>query len=298
MIDTRRSAAIIDGRARARKVLEDVKSQARKWKAKSGVVPGIAVVIVGDNPASAIYVASKEKTAKECGFHSRIETRPATASTSEILDLLGELNVAPDIHGILVQLPLPTHIDAGKVIQAISPGKDVDGFHFVNVGRLATGAVDGAIVPCTPAGAILLIGDILGPDLSGRRAVVLGRSNIVGKPMANLLLAANATVTVAHSRSHDLAALCREADILVAAVGRPELVRGHWIKPGAVVIDVGINRVQTGEGRRAGLVGDVAFEEAQSVAGAITPVPGGVGPMTIAMLMANTLNAAIRGGMG
>ncbi len=252
------------------------------------------MVIVGEDPASQVYVASKSRKAKECGFHSLQHTLPADTSEAELLRIIGGLNVDPAINGILVQLPLPAHIDSGRVIQTIAPEKDVDGFHFINVGKLGTGELDTAFVPCTPAGSMLLIERVRGKDLSGLNAVVVGRSNIVGKPMANLLLAANCTVTIAHSRTKDLPALARTADILVAAVGRPEMVRGDWVKPGATVIDVGINRVPApdkGEGKTR-LVGDVAFGEAVKLAGAITPVPGGVGPMTIAMLMANTVASA------
>jgi methylenetetrahydrofolate dehydrogenase (NADP+)/methenyltetrahydrofolate cyclohydrolase len=251
-------------------------------------------VIVGEDPASQVYVANKSRTAKECGFHSVQHTLPADAAEADLLKLIGELNADPAIHGILVQLPVPDHIDSGKVIQAIAPEKDVDGFTFVNVGKLGAGEAETAFVPCTPAGSMLLIERVRGKDLSGLNAVVIGRSNIVGKPMANLLLAANCTVTVAHSRTKDLAALARTADILVAAVGRPEMVKGDWVKPGATVIDVGINRIpapEKGEGKTR-LVGDVAYAGASEVAGAITPVPGGVGPMTIAMLMANTVASA------
>lgn len=264
--------------------------------AATGVVPGIAVVIVGEDPASQVYVASKSRKAKECGFHSVQHDLPETASEQELLNLIEGLNNDPAIHGILVQLPLPGHIDSGRVIQTIAPEKDVDGFHFINVGKLGTGEVETAFVPCTPAGAMIMIERVHGRDLSGLNAVVIGRSNIVGKPMFNLLLAANATVTVAHSRTKDLPAIARNADILVAAVGRPQMVKGDWVKPGATVIDVGINRIpapERGEGKTR-LVGDVDFAEAEKVAGAITPVPGGVGPMTIAMLMANTLTAACR----
>ena len=222
------------------------------------------MVIVGEDPASQVYVASKGKKAKECGFHSVQHTLPADTSEAELLELIGDLNADPAIHGILVQLPLPGHIDSGKIIQTIAPEKDVDGFHFINVGKLGTGELETAFVPCTPAGSMLLIERVRGKDLSGLNAVVVGRSNIVGKPMANLLLAANCTVTIAHSRTKDLPALARTADILVAAVGRPEMVKGDWVKPGATVIDVGINRVpapEKGEGKTR-LVGDVAFAEA------------------------------------
>ncbi|HMM65165.1 MAG TPA: bifunctional methylenetetrahydrofolate dehydrogenase/methenyltetrahydrofolate cyclohydrolase FolD [Mesorhizobium sp.] len=287
-------AEVIDGKSVAADVVARVKSLVADLAANGGTKPGLAVVIVGEDPASQVYVASKSRTAKECGFLSVQHTLPEETGEADLLRLIGDLNADPAIHGILVQLPLPRHIDSGKVIQAIAPEKDVDGFHFVNVGKLGTGELATAFVPCTPAGSMLLIERVRGKDLSGLNAVVLGRSNIVGKPMANLLLAANCTVTVAHSRTKDLPALARTADILVAAVGRPEMVRGDWIKPGATVIDVGINRVpapEKGEGKSR-LVGDVAYAEAEKVAGAITPVPGGVGPMTIAMLMANTVASA------
>jgi len=287
-------AEVIDGKSVAADVVARVKSLVADLAANGGTKPGLAVVIVGEDPASQVYVASKSRTAKECGFLSVQHTLPAETSEAALLKLIGDLNHDASIHGILVQLPLPAHIDAGNIIQAIAPEKDVDGFHFINVGKLGTGELETAFVPCTPAGSMLLIERARGKDLSGLNAVVLGRSNIVGKPMANLLLAANCTVTIAHSRTRDLPALARTADILVAAVGRPQMVRGDWIKPGATVIDVGINRIaapEKGEGKTR-LVGDVAFEEAEKVAGAITPVPGGVGPMTIAMLMANTLVSA------
>lgn len=287
-------AHIIDGKAVGEEVADKVKRLTAEFVAASGVTPGLAVVIVGEDPASQVYVASKSRKAKECGFHSVQHTLPADTPEADLLELIGELNADPAIHGILVQLPLPAQIDSGKVIQAIAPEKDVDGFHFINVGKIGAGALETAFVPCTPAGCMLLIERVRGKDLSGLNAVVVGRSNIVGKPMASLLLAANCTVTIAHSRTRDLPALARTADILVAAVGRPEMVRGDWVKPGATVIDVGINRIpapEKGEGKSR-LVGDVAYAEAAEVAGAITPVPGGVGPMTIAMLMANTLAAA------
>lgn len=289
-------AQLIDGTKLAEDVVSTVKTETEKLVAATGVVPGIAVVIVGEDPASQVYVASKSRKAKECGFHSVQHDLPETASEQELLNLIEGLNNDPAIHGILVQLPLPGHIDSGRVIQTIAPEKDVDGFHFINVGKLGTGEVETAFVPCTPAGAMIMIERVHGRDLSGLNAVVIGRSNIVGKPMFNLLLAANATVTVAHSRTKDLPAIARNADILVAAVGRPQMVKGDWVKPGATVIDVGINRIpapERGEGKTR-LVGDVDFAEAEKVAGAITPVPGGVGPMTIAMLMANTLTAACR----
>ncbi|MFC4624551.1 bifunctional methylenetetrahydrofolate dehydrogenase/methenyltetrahydrofolate cyclohydrolase FolD [Daeguia caeni] len=289
-------AKLIDGKKLAEEVVSTVKTETQKLVAATGVVPGIAVIIVGEDPASQVYVASKSKKAKECGFHSVQHALPESTSEQELLDLIESLNNDPAIHGILVQLPLPKHIDAGRVIQTISPDKDVDGFHFINVGKLGTGEIETAFVPCTPAGAMIMIERIHGRDLSGLNAIVIGRSNIVGKPMFNLLLAANATVTVAHSRTRDLPAIARNADILVAAVGRPQMVKADWIKPGATVIDVGINRIpapEKGEGKTR-LVGDVDFVEAEKVAGAITPVPGGVGPMTIALLMANTLAAACR----
>ncbi len=287
---------IIDGKVVAEEVVATVKREAEALAAQKGISPGLAVILVGEDPASQVYVSSKSKRAKECGFHSVQHTLPAETPQADLLALVGRLNADPAVHGILVQLPLPAHIDAGAVIQAISPDKDVDGFTFVNVGRLGTGELDNAFVPCPPAGAMLLIERVRGRDLSGLNAVVVGRSNIVGKPMASLLLAANATVTVAHSRTKDLAGLCRTADILVAAVGRPQMIRGDWVRDGATVIDVGINRIpapEKGEGKTR-LVGDVAFAEAEGKAGAITPVPGGVGPMTIAMLMANTRVAACR----
>jgi methylenetetrahydrofolate dehydrogenase (NADP+)/methenyltetrahydrofolate cyclohydrolase len=277
-------------------VLERVAQEA----ATAGLKPGLAVVLVGEDAASQVYVKSKGKAALACGFHSVQHDLPASTSEAEVIDLVRKLNADPAIHGILVQLPLPAGVDAAKVLLTIAPEKDVDGFHPINVGLLGSGALDKALVPCTPAGAMLLIEEAakaLGLDLAGAEAVIVGRSNIVGKPMAQLLLAKNATVTVAHSRTRDLPAVARRADILVAAVGRPEMIRGDWIKPGALVIDVGINRIAA-EGLNASgqpktrLVGDVAFDEALHVAGAITPVPGGVGPMTIALLMSNTLRAA------
>lgn len=289
-------AKVIDGKLLAEDVVAAVKTATGELVSATGVQPGIAVVIVGEDPASQVYVASKGRKARECGFHSVQHTLTDDTSEADLLAVIDGLNNDPAIHGILVQLPLPKHIDEGRVIQTIAPDKDVDGFHYINVGKLGTGAVDSAFVPCTPAGSMIMIERQLGRDLSGLNAVVIGRSNIVGKPMANLLLAANATVTVAHSRTKDLPALARTADILVAAVGRPQMVKGDWIKPGATVIDVGINRIdapEKGEGKTR-LVGDVDYAEAAKVAGVITPVPGGVGPMTIAMLMANTLVAACR----
>jgi len=288
-------AQLIDGKQIAETVLATVTQTTGELSAR-GITPGLAVVIVGEDPASQVYVASKSRKARECGFHSVQHTLPADTDQATLVALIESLNADPAIHGILVQLPLPDHIDSGVIIQTISPEKDVDGFTFVNVGRLGTGEIDSAFVPCTPSGAMIMIERARGRDLSGLNAVVVGRSNIVGKPMANLLLAANCTVTIAHSRTANLPELCRSADILVAAVGRPEMIRGDWVKPGATVIDVGINRIpapEKGEGKTR-LVGDVAYAEAEKVAGAITPVPGGVGPMTIALLMANTLVAACR----
>lgn len=291
------TATVIDGKAVAADVVETVKQATSRLVADTGVVPGIAVVIVGEDPASQVYVRSKGKKAAECGFHSLTHTLEKDTSEADLLALVQTLNDDPAIDGILVQLPLPSHIDEGKVIQTIAPEKDVDGFHFINVGKLGTGETASAFVPCTPAGSMVLLKRALGTnDLSGLNAVVVGRSNIVGKPMANLLLSANATVTIAHSRTKDLPALCKSADILVAAVGRAEMVKADWVKPGAAVIDVGINRIEAperGEGKSR-LVGDVAYDESAEIAGSITPVPGGVGPMTIAMLMANTLASACR----
>ncbi len=291
------SAAVIDGKSEAAKVVAEVTSQTAKLIADTGIVPGIAVVIVGEDPASQVYVRSKGKRALECGFHSVTHKLPEDTSEETLLALVDELNNDEVIHGILVQLPLPDHIDEGKIIQAVSPDKDVDGFHFINVGKLGTGELATAFVPCTPAGSMVLLRQALGKqDFSGLNAVVVGRSNIVGKPIANLLLGANATVTIAHSRTKDLPSVTRGADILVAAVGRSQMIKGDWVKPGAVVIDVGINRIPAPEkgGGKTRLVGDVDYDECAEAASAITPVPGGVGPMTIAMLMATTLIAACR----
>ncbi len=284
------TAAVIDGKAFAEKIRAKVGQGVAAMVASRGVTPGLAVVLVGENPASQIYVRNKNRQTREAGMNSYEHTLPADTAQDAVLDLIARLNADPDVHGILVQLPLPPHIDADRVINAISAAKDVDGFHIENVGRLGAGLK--AMVPCTPLGSLMLLRDRLG-DLSGMEAVVLGRSNIVGKPMAQLLLKDSATVTIAHSRTRDIAAVCRRADILVAAVGRPEMVRGDWIKPGATVIDVGINRIETPEGKTR-IVGDVHYAEAAQVAGAITPVPGGVGPMTIACLLANTLTACSR----
>ena len=287
-------ARLIDGRQVAQDVLDEVKHAAASLRENGGPTPGIAVVIIGDDPASQVYVRNKAHTAKACGFHSVEHRLPAATSEEALRTLIVALNADPAIHGILVQLPLPKSIREAAIIQAIDRRKDVDGFHLENVGLLATGQADQALIPCTPNGCMRLLRSIGLDDLSGRSAVIVGRSNIVGKPMAQLLLAANATVTMAHSRTADLPALCRTADILVAAVGQPEMIRGDWVRPGTTVIDVGINRLPAGMDGKTRLVGDVAFAEAVGIAGAITPVPGGVGPMTIAMLMANTLTAAAR----
>lgn len=289
-------ASVIDGKKAAASVIEAVKAAASSLEAETGVKTGLAVIIVGDDPASHAYVGAKGRMAKECGFNSVQHTLPAGTTQEELASLVKTLNADKAIHGILVQLPLPKHLDSDAIIQSILPEKDVDGLHVVNAGKLATGDLETGLISCTPAGAMLLVRSIHGEDLSGLNAVVIGRSNLFGKPMGQLLLAANATVTMAHSRSKDIPALTRNADILVAAVGRPEMVKADWVKPGATVIDVGINRIDTperGEGKTR-LVGDVDYGEAAEIAGAITPVPGGVGPMTIAMLMANTVIAAHR----
>lgn len=281
------SAAIIDGKAFAATIRAQVAQETAAFREKTGIQPGLAVVLVGKDPASEVYVRNKGIQAKEAGFNSLEYRLPENTTQAELLTQVAALNADPQVHGILVQLPLPAHLDADAVLNAIAPDKDVDGFHPVNVGRLWTG--NPVSVPCTPLGCALILKDRLG-DLSGKRAIVIGRSNIVGKPMAALLLAANATVTIAHSRTADLAARCREADIVIAAVGKPELVRGDWLKPGATVLDVGINRIA--DGNKTRLVGDIHFASASEVAGAITPVPGGIGPMTIACLLRNTLACA------
>jgi methylenetetrahydrofolate dehydrogenase (NADP+)/methenyltetrahydrofolate cyclohydrolase len=286
-------ATLIDGKALAAELSESIRAETDAL-VEQGVRPGLAVVIVGEDPASQIYVRNKQRTAERCGFHSVKHALDRNVDEDELVALIQDLNADPGIHGILVQLPLPAHLDEQTITQSISPRKDVDGFHFENIGRLTAGHLEDAFVPCTPAGCMLMIEKQLGKDLSGLNAVVIGRSNIVGKPMASLLLRANATVTICHSRTRDLAALARNADILVAAVGRPDMVKGDWIKPGAVVIDVGINRIVVEGEEKPRLTGDVDFSAAREVAGAITPVPGGVGPMTIAMLMSNTLRSAKR----
>ncbi len=286
------SATIIDGKAFAARVRGQVAEHVTRLKADHGITPGLAVVLVGEDPASQVYVRNKGKQTVEAGMASFEHKLDAATPEADILALVERLNDDPAVHGILVQLPLPDHVDADKVINTINPAKDVDGFHISNVGLLGTG--QDALVPCTPLGCLMMLRDHHG-SLSGMEAVVVGRSNIVGKPMAQLLLGDSCTVTIAHSRTKDLAATCRRADILVAAVGRPEMIPGDWVKPGATVIDVGINRIQHPDNpEKTKLVGDVHFESAAAVAGAITPVPGGVGPMTIACLLANTLTACCR----
>lgn len=290
------SAHLIDGKAHAAGLVDRVGAAAAQLVKSHGVTPGLAVVIVGDDPASRLYVRNKGLRAQEAGFASFTHSLDAGTDQVTLDRLIADLNADPAVHGILVQLPLPQHLDTTAVLAAIDPDKDVDGFHVVNAGRLAVGLP--GLVPCTPLGCLMLLKEHLG-SLSGAEAVIVGRSNIVGKPMAQLLLGADCTVTVAHSRTRDLPEVCRRADILVAAVGRPQMIRGDWIRPGATVIDVGINRIPhpdpalAAEGKTR-VVGDVAFDEAVQVAGAITPVPGGVGPMTIACLLANTYAAACR----
>jgi methylenetetrahydrofolate dehydrogenase (NADP+)/methenyltetrahydrofolate cyclohydrolase len=284
------TARIIDGKTIAAELRGRVADAAHRLARDRGLVPGLAVVLVGNNPASEVYVGAKTKATVGSGMRSFDHRLPATVSEAELLTLVGRLNKDPVVQGILVQLPLPAHVNAQKNIAAIDPAKDVDGFHPVNIGRLALSGSLQALAPCTPLGCIILAKTVR-PSLEGLEAVVIGRSNVVGKPLGQLLLAENATLTVAHSKTADLPAVCRRGDLVFAAVGRPEMVRKSWIKPGATVIDVGINRVP-GEGGKTRLVGDVAFAEVAEVAGAITPVPGGVGPMTIACLLANTVRAA------
>jgi methylenetetrahydrofolate dehydrogenase (NADP+)/methenyltetrahydrofolate cyclohydrolase len=295
------TAIRIDGKAKAAEISEEITAETAALLRDHGIKPGLAVVIIGEDPASQVYVRNKKRTAEACGFNSIQHTLPADVSEQEVLDLVAALNDDDAIHGILVQLPLPDHLDEQRITQSISPAKDVDGFHYINIGKLTAGDTADAFVPCTPAGCMLMIEDHLGADLSGLSAVVVGRSNIVGKPMAALLLARHATVTICHSRTPDLPAVVRGADIVIAAVGRPNMIGGDWIKPGAVVIDVGINRVEVtidGETKNK-LTGDVNYDEAVEFAKAITPVPGGVGPMTITMLMANTLRSAkLTAGLG
>jgi methylenetetrahydrofolate dehydrogenase (NADP+)/methenyltetrahydrofolate cyclohydrolase len=288
------TAKRIDGKAKAEQLAESITEQTAALVADHGIKPGLAVVIIGEDPASQVYVRNKKRRAEACGFHSVQHSLPEDIGQDEVLSLINELNEDDAIHGILVQLPLPEHLDEETITQSISPAKDVDGFHFINIGKLTAGHTADAFVPCTPAGCILMIEDELGTDFSGLNAVVIGRSNIVGKPMGALLLQRNATVTMTHSRTRDLPGVVRNADIVIAAVGRPNMVKKDWIKPGAVIIDVGINRVEReidGE-IKAKLTGDVDYDEAVEVAGAITPVPGGVGQMTITMLMFNTLRSA------
>ena len=285
-------AKILDGVALAATLRRKIADAVDRLGDDHKLTPGLAVVLVGENPASQVYVRNKSKQCAEVGMRSFDHHLPADVTENELLTLVHGLNNDPQVSGILVQLPLPEQIEPGAVIDAIDPAKDVDGFHVINAGRLATGGAGAALVPCTPSGCMMLIGQHLS-ELAGLKAMVLGRSNIVGKPVAQLLLAEHCTVTIAHSRTRDLAGECRQADILVAAVGRPRMVKGDWIKEGATVIDVGINRVEA-EGGKTRLVGDVAFDEAKEMAGAITPVPGGVGPMTIACLLRNTVIAACR----
>jgi methylenetetrahydrofolate dehydrogenase (NADP+)/methenyltetrahydrofolate cyclohydrolase len=288
------TARIIDGKAIAAGLRAKVAVEVARLKAVHNLTPGLAVVLVGNDPASEVYVRNKTKAVGEAGMRPFDHTLPGTTSEADLIALVRRLNADPAVHGILVQLPLPAHIAAQKVVVAIDPAKDVDGMHPMNVGRLASGLP--ALAPCTPLGCVILAKTVH-PSLAGLEAVVVGRSNLVGKPLAQLLLAENATVTIAHSKTRDLSTVCRRAEVLFAAIGRAEMIRSDWIKHGATVIDVGINRV-TGEGGKTRLAGDVAFKEAAEVAGAITPVPGGVGPMTIACLLANTLQAAsgIEGG--
>ena len=288
------SARIIDGKAFAAGLRGRVAEVAADLARRTGIVPGLAVILVGDDPASAVYVRNKEKALESAGLRSFDHRLPHDTTQAELLALIERCNRDPEVHGILVQLPLPKQIDTPTVLAAIAPEKDADGFHVTNAGLLATGRP--GVVPCTPLGCLMLLRDVLGRNLAGKKALVIGRSTIVGRPMAQLLLNADCTVTMAHSRTRDLDAECRHAEILIAAVGRPEMVRGDWIRPGATVIDVGMNRIppdcgSSGSGR---LVGDVHYGEAAQVAGAITPVPGGVGPMTIACLLVNTLAAACR----
>jgi methylenetetrahydrofolate dehydrogenase (NADP+)/methenyltetrahydrofolate cyclohydrolase len=281
---------IIDGKAFAANLLETITAEVTALKSAHALQPGLAVVLVGEDPASQVYVRNKARQTVQVGMQSFEHKLPADTAQADLLALVTALNADPAVHGILVQLPLPKHLDSDAIIAAINPDKDVDGLHVVNAGRLAAGLP--GLVPCTPLGCLLLLQDFV-PELAGLNAVVVGRSNLVGKPIAQLLLQQNCTVTIAHSRTRDLPGLCRTADILIAAVGRPEMIRGDWIKPGATVIDVGINRVPAAEGKTK-LVGDVAYAEALGIAGLITPVPGGVGPMTIACLLRNTVTAAKR----
>ena len=288
------TAKRIDGKARAEQLAESITAQSAILLKEHGIKPGLAVVIIGEDPASQVYVRNKKRRAEACGFHSVQHSLPADVEQEQVLALVDALNNDDAIHGILVQLPLPDHLDEETITQSISPTKDVDGFHYVNIGKLSAGHTADAFIPCTPAGCLMMIEEEIGADFSGLNAVVIGRSNIVGKPMAALLLQRNATVTVTHSRTKDLPGVVRNADIVVAAVGRANMVKGDWIRPGAIVIDVGMNRIEReidGE-VKAKLTGDVDYDEVAEVAAAITPVPGGVGPMTITMLMFNTLRSA------
>ncbi len=288
------TAKRIDGKARAEQLAGTITEETARLVSEHGIKPGLAVVIIGEDPASQVYVRNKKRRAESCGFYSVQHSLPGDVTQDDVLKLVDELNSDESIHGILVQLPLPGHLDEETITQSISPSKDVDGFHFVNIGKLTAGHTSDAFIPCTPAGCMLMIEDELGSDLSGLNAVIIGRSNIVGKPMASLLMQRNATITICHSRTKNLPSVVRNADILVAAVGRPEMVKADWVKPGAVVIDVGINRIEnTIDGEAASkLVGDVDYDDVSAVAKAVTPVPGGVGPMTITMLMFNTLRSA------
>ncbi len=289
-------AQVIDGKKIAGQITEKISAATPRLVSEKGIVPGLSVVLVGEDPASQVYVRNKGKMADKCGFKSAQHTLDKDTTENDLLALIEKLNNDDSVHGILVQLPLPDHIDESKVLRLINPQKDVDGFHPINVGLLHAGQTEEALVPCTPAGSVILVKAAVGQNLSGRHAVIVGRSNIVGKPVAQLLLQENCTVTIAHSRTKNIEETVRGADIVVAAVGRPEMIKGSWIKEGATVIDVGINRIaapEKGEGKTR-LVGDVAYSEVLPVAGAVTPVPGGVGPMTIAMLMANTYEAARR----
>jgi methylenetetrahydrofolate dehydrogenase (NADP+)/methenyltetrahydrofolate cyclohydrolase len=288
------TAQLIDGKAIADQIYAEIQAEVAELKEKHGITPGLATVLVGENPASQSYVRSKQKTCTQCGFYSIGEDLPEDASQEEVEAVVKRLNTAPEIHGILVQLPLPKHLDEEKILGMISLEKDVDGFHPINIGRLSMKGRDPLFIPCTPAGCIELLVRS-GVEIEGKEAVILGRSNIVGLPVSMLLLHRNATITICHSRTKDLPATCRRADILIAAVGRPEMVKADWVKSGAAVIDVGINRVEDPTAKRGyRLVGDVDFDDVSKVAGHLTPVPGGVGPMTIAMLMWNTLAGARR----
>ena len=287
------TALLINGKQKAQELTVTIKEATLKLK-QEGIIPGLAVVFIGEDPASQVYVRNKKRTAEECGFSSTQHSLDKDVSEQEVLNLIETLNEDSAVHGILVQLPLPRNLNEELITQSIVPEKDVDGFHYINIGKLAAGDLENAFVPCTPAGCMLMIEDQLGKDLSGLNATVIGRSNIVGKPMASLLLQANATVTICHKATKDVPGIVKQSDIVVAAVGRPDMIKGNWIKPGAVVIDVGINRIEVEENgeMKSKLTGDVDFDEVVMVASAITPVPGGVGPMTIAMLMFNTLRSA------